>query len=886
MNSASTSGIVTFLFTDIEGSTRLWEQEPERMSPALARHDALARAAVEENHGVVVKMIGDGMYAAFDDPLNGIAAIVQLQRALADSGATHDVSLRARSGLHAGIVERRDNDFFGSAVNRAARIMGAAHGGQILVSQAVADRVRDRLSAGLALHDLGTVRLRDLASPEHVYQLVHPQLRREFPTLRSLEATPNNLPQQLTSFIGREQEFVEIKELLRTARLLTLLGMGGLGKTRLSLQVAADVLDDYPDGVWFVELAPLADERLVPQAVASVLGVKEEAGRPVQEALVKYVKDRQLLLILDNCEHLVHACAELVRLLLQAGPQVRILASSREHLHLMGERTYAVPPLAVPDPNRTIAVEALTRFEAVCLFIDRAVAARPAFQMNSQNAGAVADICHRLDGIPLALELAAARVRTLSVEKIAERLGDRFRLLTSGDKTVLPRQQTLRALIDWSYDLLDEHERALLRRLAVFAGGWTLEAAEAVGAGGDVVALDVLDLLTRLVEKSLVALDADGARYRLLETVREYAQGRLDEAGESGEARTRHLTFHLTLAEAADAKLHGPGQGAWFSRLDLERENLLLAHAWCDHAEGGAELGLKLIRAVTIYWLNRGLLRLGYRVTVEALARPGAQERSLVRCRALSGAGQLGYFLGSFEEAHRYLEEYLSIARELGDKGRIAGALALQGLVSFGQRDLATARVYYEESLALARELGNQGRLSHALNALAELNRAEGDLDGAEPLYLEALALHREQDDRDNIATTLLNLARVSVGRSSADQARALLLEALAIANETGSKWVGQALLNVSAGLAAFLGEWERAARFDAVSDAERTQMGIHGDPADEAFLVPLIARARDTLGAETFAAAAAAGRARGYENAVTEAHEWLQARTASVRPI
>jgi predicted ATPase/class 3 adenylate cyclase len=541
-DTSQVTGTVTFLFTDIEGSTRLWEEEPERMRRALARHDAISRAAVESHRGLVVKSTGDGVHAAFDDALDALGAAVDLQQALADP-ATNGVPLRVRCGLHAGIVECRDNDFFGTAVNRAARIMAAAHGGQVLVSQAVATLVNDRLIPGIALRDLGVVRLRDLTSAVHVYQLLHPQLRADFPALRTLEATPNNLPQQLTSFIGRKRELTEVEKLLGRTRLLTLVGVGGIGKTRLSLQLAASVMDQYSDGVWLVELAALADSRDVPLAVASVLGVTEVAGYPVAETLYRFAKDRKLLLILDNCEHLLHACAELAKHLLQAGPDVRVLASSREPLHVAGETSYPVPALTIPKSDPTIALADLEQFEAANLFIDRARSAQPALQWTPQNVVAVANICRRLDGIPLALELAAARVRALSVEKIAARLNDRFSLLTRGDTTALPRQQTLRALIDWSFELLTEHERALLQRLAVFAGGWTLEAAEAVGAGGDVSRTDVLGLLANLVDKSLVTLEAEGERYRLLETVRQYAQEKLDESGEADQTRKRHLDF-------------------------------------------------------------------------------------------------------------------------------------------------------------------------------------------------------------------------------------------------------------------------------------------------------------------------------------------------------
>ena len=662
------SALSTLFFTDIEGSTELWEQHPERMRHALARHDAISRAAVEAHRGIVVKMTGDGIHAAFDDPLDAIAASLELQLALAHPEATHGIALPVRCGLHIGVVERRDNDFYGTAVNRAARIMAAAHGGQVLVSQAVAVLVGERLAQGVSLRELGAVQLRDLAGAERVYQLLHPELRADFPALRALQATPNNLPLQVTSFIGRKRELAEVRNLLSRSRLLTLLGVGGIGKTRLSLQVAADVMDEFANGVWLVELAALGDPRVVPLTVASVLGVKEEAGRPVVEALLRFVKDRKLLLVLDNCEHLLSACAELAAQVLLAGPQVKILTSSREPLRVAGETGYGVPALAVPEPDQAIAVATLERYEAASLFIERAHSAQPALQITDQNATAVADICRRLDGIPLAIELAAASVRALSVEGIAARLKDRFRLLTRGDTTALPRQQTLRALIDWSFDLLTEHERALLRRLAVFAGGWTLEAAEAVAADGDVSKADVLGLLANLVEKSLVTLDIGSERYRLLETVREYAQERLDDSGEGDSARTRHLAFFLAYAEQARAKIVGPDQGAWLARLDLEAENLLAAHAWCDRVEGGGELGMRLVFAAKLYLFYRGRLALLHRATLEALARPGAEGRTLARCRALHTAGQVGFSHGSLRRGAR-LPRRKPVDRQ-GDRGQ------------------------------------------------------------------------------------------------------------------------------------------------------------------------------------------------------------------------
>ena len=872
------SAITTFLFTDIEGSTRLWEREPERMSVALASHDALARAAIERHHGTVVKTTGDGIHAAFDDPVDALCATLDLQRSIADPAATGGVALLLRCGLHAGVVERRDNDYFGRAVNRAARIMTAAHGGQVLLSQAVATLVSERLPDRVALRDLGSVRLRDLADQEHLFQVLHPQLRADFPALRTLEATPNNLPQQITSFIGRERELAEARELLGKARLLTLVGAGGLGKTRLSLQLAADAIDDFPDGVWFVELAPLSDPDRVPQALASVLGVKEDPGRPAIEAILRHVHDRGLLVILDNCEHLAVACAELSVRLLKAAPRVKVLASSREQLRVAGEALFQVPPLAVPAGDGEITLAALTQYESVHLFVDRALAANQAFHVTEQNAAAVAEICRRLDGMPLALELAAARVRSLSVERIAERLGDRLRLLTGGDRTALPRQQTLRALIDWSFDLLPEAERALLRRLAVFAGGWTLEAAEEVASGSGIPKASVLDLLSRLVEKSLVEIDADGERYRLLETIRQYAQEKLDESGEQSEIRARHLAHYFALAEKARPELVGRDQAVWLLRLDVERENLLTAHAWCDRAEDGGETGLRLVQAIKQYLVNRGLWALRHAMTVEALARRGAQARNSARCTGLFNAGQGCCFMGRYAEAAPYLDESLAIARELGDRWRIGGALQLLGLASLAQGDLANARRHLEEGLAVARETGSKYEIAAATNGLAQLYRVEGALDAAEPLFEAVLAMARELGDREVVAVALLNLAMVAIARGSATRARAMLLDVHAIVEEIGSRPAGQSVLEVSAGLAAMREEWVRAARYFGAAERQAVQTGLRRDPADEAFLSAMIARARAALAAELFTAAKSEGGALPYEAALADARTWLQA--------
>ena len=450
---------------------------------------------------------------------------------------------------------------------------------------------------------------------------------------------------------------------------------------------------------------------------------------------------------------------------------------------------------------------------------------------------------------------------------------------TGGDRTALPRQQTLRALIDWSYDLLTERERALFRRLAVFAGSWTLEAAETVGAGGELDAADVLDLLTRLVEKSLVTMDAEGGRYRLLESVRQYAQEKLADSGEEGATRARHLAFFLALAEQASLKLVGPAQGAWLARLDLEGENLLAAHEWCDHAAEGATLGLRLVHALKLYMIYRGLLALLHRAAVEALARDGAALPTLERCRALHAAGQASFYMGRYDEAHAYLTEGLAIAQRSADRGREARILEDLGSVAAGQRDLASAHGYLERALIIARQQDNQRVLAGAITGLAQLCRLEDELDKASSLYEEVLVLARTLDDRETIAIALLNLTMVSIARGAHDRACAMLAEAFAIADDIGSKPAEQSALEVASGFAAWRGEWERAARWLGAADAQGAQTGHKREPADDAFLLPLFERARAALGAGPYASAMRAGHALGYAPAINEAKAWLGSR-------
>jgi predicted ATPase/class 3 adenylate cyclase len=873
----------TFLFTDIEGSTRLWDEDPERMRPAMARHDALLRRAVAEHRGQVVKMTGDGVHAIFGDPLEALEAAVDVQRGLAELERSTGVKLRVRCGVHAGTFERRDNDYYGTAVNRAARIMAAGHGGQVLVSATVVEAIGAGVVPGLAFRDLGRVRLRDLARAEQLFQVIHPGLRTEFPVLRSLEKTPNNLPVTFSSFVGREREVGDVRELLARTRLLTITGMGGLGKTRLVLQVAAEVMDRFPDGVWLVEFAPLSDGRRVAEAVASAMNVHEEAGHSVLEALRRHVRDRELLLILDNCEHLLEATAILARDLLAAGVGVRVLATSREALHVSGEATYAIEGLSLPDADAVVDADAAATYDAVRLFVDRAVAALPSFALTDRTLPAVGAICARLDGIPLAIELAAARVRALPVDEIAVRMNDRFRLVTTTNAAVPERQRTLRALIDWSHELLPDNERALFHRLSIFAGGWTLEAAEAVCA--DLPHGDVLDLLTRLVEKSLVVMDEESGRYHMLETVRQYALERLSASPESDGAHRRHFDFHLALTEKARSGLAGPDQAMWLAILDVECDNILAAHAWMQRSGMDAQLGLRLASPMKRYWITRGLLELGQRVTREALDAPGAEAPNDARCRALFDAGQLAYFTARYSEARALLEESLAIARALGSPKKVGAILQPLGMATLGEGDRATAHRCLTEALAIARSLGDDRDTATSANVLGQLYRMESAPEEAVKLFEETTRLARRLGDPEIIAVGLLNLAMVSLDRDGGRYARATLGEALQIAQELRSLPLLKSAMEVAAGLAAGRGDDRTAARFYGVAEALATKTGLRRDPADAAFLDPLIVASRARMGEAAFAAGEAGGLALSQVDAVRDVRTWLVATPADAVP-
>jgi predicted ATPase/class 3 adenylate cyclase len=778
------SGPVTFLFTDIEGSTQLWETHPEDMKDALAKHDSILQEAIKTNNGHVIKMTGDGIHGVFEKAIDAAQATLSAQRNLHSS--IHKLPIRVRMGLHTGEAELRANDYYGQALNRAARIMAVGHGGQILLSTVTAELVREHLPAEISLLDLGEHRLRDLVRPEHIFQIQAPDLPRNFPSLTSLNAFPNNLPLQLTSFIGRQREMQEAGKLLDSARLLTLIGPGGTGKTRLSLQLAAEQLPAFKDGVWLVEFAPLTDPSLIVSTISSVLGLREVQGVPLLNVLIDYLRAKSLLLILDNCEHLIEASAQAVDQFLRACPQLKIIASSREALGVVGETVYRVPSLSLPEASSG----AVMGFEATRLFIERATKAEPRFHLTDHNASSIAQICRRLDGIPLAIELAAARVKIFTPEQIAERLDDRFKLLTGGSRTALPRQQTLRALIDWSFQSLNETEQRSLRRLAVFSGGWTFEAAEAV-----ISESDAMDGLLGLVNKSLVNVEEqdDKSRYRFLETIRQYAMEKLLESGEAVNVRDRHLDYFLQSMKQEpehEKRIFGalPDDTEWLDRMEVEHDNLRMALEWSTSHH--PDKALQLIITVGNFWVGRDY-NIEARSWCQTILERG---RSLLnmddeRAKVYGILGWSSIGIGDHKTGRDAAEAGLALARKANDITTVGYLLGLITLACIFQGDFSAAENALLEGEQIARETGLAEQLAAVLTARAQLLFVRsGDLAQAKANLDEAVVLSATMKNKWAKAMALFGMARVAGGMGDLDLARAKFLESADLAKKMGNK--------------------------------------------------------------------------------------------------
>ena len=772
------TGTVTFLFTDIEGSTRLLELLGAGYQPILERHHVLLRVAIASGQGTEISTEGDAFFAVFASAPSAVAAVTEAQRSLASEPWPENATVRVRMGLHSGEGVLGGDSYVGLDVHRAARVASAGHGGQVLLSGSTQGLAIGSLPSGVALIDLGQHRLKDLSRPEHLWQLSIEGLPSVFPPPKTLEATPNNLPLQLTSFLGRQREVDVVTALVNANRLVTLTGPGGTGKTRLALQVAAEASDRFPDGVYFVALEPITRTDLLLPAIAQAVGLVD-AGAATVERLAEHFGDRSFLLVLDNFEQ-VDAASPFVGELLSRAPHLTVLATSRSPLRVYGEREFPVPPLGLPDPRHLPDLEQFSAFESVALFVERAVSVRPDFAVDNQNAPAVAEICVKLDGLPLAIELAAARVRVLSPQAILDRLSDQLGLLSGGARDLPARQQTLRGAIAWSHDLLDEADKAAFAKLSVFSGGSSLEVIEAV-CFEPAEAGSALDVISSLVDKSLLREEQSPTgepRFRMLETIRQFAAEQLDASGRRDEFRTRHAAAILSLVEQwAPNALAADGR-VYLDRYEMERDNIRAAVAWAIETPA-TESALRLLAACWRYWQIRGYLTEARGLAEQILALPGAGEHGLVYEAALEAAGGIAYWQADQARARVWYGEALDLARQRGDDRALANALYNKTFTyTLSREDQLAALALAEEALEVNRRLEDEAGIGRALWALAGAHYFFGDLDVAREELAEALSLFRKIDDRFMLGWTLymsgltnLELDRVKM--------RASLIEAL-----------------------------------------------------------------------------------------------------------
>lgn len=784
-------GTITFLFTDIEGSTRLWEQHPMGMQASLARHDAIVRQTVEGYDGYIFKAVGDAFFVAFDSPSKAVSAALAMQRAFHAERWGVTGQLRVRIALDTGTAEHRNGDYFGLPLNRANRLIAAGHGGQVLLSAGTQQLVADSLPPNVILRDLGLRRLKDIFNPERIFQLVAPDLPANFPPLRTLDQRPTNLPAPSTSFLGREREVADVCDALRRreVRLLVLTGPGGTGKTRLSLEVASSLLDEFEHGIFFVPLTPIRDPALVIPTIAQTLEVPAGSGRSPAEQLNSHLRERHVLLVLDNFEQVV-AAAPQVGELLTAAPQLKILVTSRELLHLYGEVEYFVPPLSLPDPQQLPeSLDALAAHAAIALFVERARTVRPDFALTPQNAPAVAGICTRLDGLPLALELAAARIKILSPQSILDRLSSRLAVLTGGASNLPPHQRTLRESINWSYDLLSPAEKTLFSRLSVFVGGWTAEsAAEIVGEPASaMLQASILDDLSSLLDKSLIRMEENKEgemRFHMLETIREFALERLQASGEMAAVQQCHATYFLRLAETAEPELLRSQQILWLDRLEREHDNLRAALDWSLANE--PETALRLAAALARFWARRTHLQEGRRWMERALAQPAVSPS--VRAVALLSASTVANEQGDFATSRAWLEEAYPLWQASGNPSGLARMMSNMAAVLTNLGHLEEAMSWREKSLALAREIGDDQGVAMSLNALGIAARDQGQHEKALRLHQESLLLFNKLGNRHGQAYASICLARVALLQGDYRQAAAWCQQSINLYAELGDQ--------------------------------------------------------------------------------------------------
>jgi predicted ATPase/class 3 adenylate cyclase len=867
------TGTVTFLFTDIEGSTRLLRELGDDYRAVQGDHMRLMREAIAEGGGTVIRTEGDAFFAVFPSATGAVQAAVTAQRAFASHPWAHGAPVRTRMGMHTGEGRLGGEDYLGIDVNRAARIAAAGHGGQVLLSDATRGLVAEALPEGVSLRDLGEHRLKDFDTPQQIHQLVVDALPADFPRLRTMDV-PTNLPTELTSFVGRERELEEVKRLVTSARLLTLTGPGGSGKTRLALRAASDLLDRFPDGVHLVELAAVREASLVPSVIASAVGTGELGPRSVMETLEIELRHQELLLVLDNFEQVIEA-APAVGALLTVAPMIRFLVTSRGPLRIQGEQELPVPPLDLPDPDQLHRPEEITNYAATALFVERATAIDPGFTVDEPTAAAIVEICRRLDGLPLAIELAVSRLRLMSPTGILERLDRALPLLAGGSRDVPDRQRTLRGAIGWSYDLLPPETAALFRRVCVFAGGFTIAAADSVCRPDGERDLDTLEGLETLLDTALVRrrpAPTGIERLETLQTVREYGMEQLDGRGEAPDARRRHAAYFLHLAEALAPGFRGPDLEYHLGTFHLEHDNMRAALSWALEMDQG-EVALRLVWALWRFWHLHGDLSSGRRWAELALALPSSQPRTGERARALLAAGSLAYWQLDPPATSASYAEALAIFGELEDEAGIAEATydiafgrSIEGKVSESAEMFRTSRAMFEA-------LGDRRGVADSLFGLGIVSRLQGEIATARAAGEEALRMHEELADSFGVYGSLYVVGRAAVEQGDLAAGRAHFLRALEMAEEYGDR-TGVALsLDNLADQEIGSGHVARAMRLAGASEAIKEV--VAGQAPPELTLLPdPRARAREVLSDEQIEEAWQEGRAFTLEEALAFARE------------
>ncbi len=844
------SGTVTFLFSDIEGGTRLTQEFPDTYHLILEIHDSILSRTIEAHNGFIFKK-GTGTFCScFSDPADAVNSAVGIQKEIYGK---QDLQIKVRIGIHSGEAEYIDKDYFGYlTLSTVQRVMSVASGGQMLVSKSVYDGVESSLNGELSFKDFGDRSLKDLVEAVHLYQIVSDGIPSDFPPIKSLDPRRNNLPIELTTFIGREKEIAQIKEMLPEVHLLSLVGFGGTGKTRLAIHIAFDLIDEFDAGVWFVELAQLSEPSHILREIASALNVTTDEKRKTLDVLNDFLREKELLLILDNCEHVISNAQIYAEALLRNCPKLKILVTSRESLNISGESVYDVPALSLPDAGKDFSAESIFEFESVRLFIDRALSVKPDFKVTGSNAALIVRLCLQLDGIPLALELAAARVKMMSVEKILERLNDRFTLLKGGNRTLLPRQQTLKALIDWSYDLLSEKEKLLCRRLSIFSGGWILEAAEKVCSDDILDEEEILDLLTSLADKSLIKIYKSdyNLRYTMLETIRKYGDERMIESDQKGKLQEGHSNYFYKLSEDSEKKLTGPGQKEEIRILSSEKENLRDSLRWS--LKNLPEQALKMAASLGKFWELQSDFTEGIDFLMKAMEN-SKSSKPVVKARAILWTGIFFIHHGKYSESKKYLNECLQIFKENNDKERQAATLISLATITIFEADYENLKLLSDESLAISIQINNKSyiaaslqntglglmqqgmydearkKIQESLSIYRELNdsvqlaKTIGNFGALEYLMMnfekaisafkESLQLRRELGDRQGAAIALCNLGSVAYMQKDYDKAERVLEESLGIIRELGDRRVYVTPLNTLGTIAVERNEFQKAIR-------------------------------------------------------------------------